>query len=275
MHQNFTMKHYRILLTAVGLLLFSNIFAQNFRVQVAAYAEKVPWEHFWEAGLKGVYMQNDQNQIYRYFLGDYETLEEATKIKDDIKTKGFQFARVIDLEEQRALCGSPCPFFTADMVYARLSVEQTFLKVVFFDHEKSVLDVEAMAMLDTLSSILIENPKFRAAIIGHTDSIGNIERNNKLAKRRIRLIRSYLVSKGVKVERIENKIYVSAHSVMRKKDDFGNDLPKGKKYNRRVVVAILDSSGELINEATVGKRIMRRKSELTTLSSKNNNGTIE
>lgn len=253
-HTNCTMKHYKYLLTAAGLLLVSTtILANNFRVQVAAYAEQVPWEHFWDAGVQGIYMQNDQNQIFRYFLGDYSTEEEALRIKNDIKTKGFKYARVIDLEEQRALCGTPCPFFTADMVYAHLSVEQTFLKVIFFDHETNALDVESMKTLDSLAMILIDNPTFRASIIGHTDSIGNYKENVSIAKRRIRIIRGYMVSRGVNVERIRNRIYVGEQPPARDKDDFGKELPKNKKYNRRVVVAILDSTGELLNESTAGQ----------------------
>lgn len=245
------MKHYTTL--AVMLCLFASVSLKgqplryNFRVQVAAFATEVSWDYFRKAGLDEVYMQSDQNEIYRYYLGEYESSEEAEEMKLMAQKKGFKYAQVIDLKQQRELCGTPCPYFTENTVYAKLTAEATFLRVIFFDYNSNALKLQSMSDLDHIYETLKAHPKYSLRISGHTDSKGDAMYNIELAKRRVRIARNYLVSKGINIKRFKNQSLGESIPIAINKND-GADSPEGRRYNRRVVIAVLDENGELLQD---------------------------
>lgn len=229
----------------VSISLEGQISRYKFRVQVAAFATQVDWGYFKKAGLDEIYMQSDQNEIYRYYLGEYETKEEADKMKEMVVKKGFKYAQVIDLIKQLELCGTPCPFFTENTVYAKLTAEATYLRVLFFDFNSAALKLQGMSDLDHIYQMLKGKPKYSLRIIGHTDSKGNAIYNINLAKHRVRSVRNYLVSKGVKIERFKNQSFGESIPIAVNKN--GNeDSPDGRRFNRRVVVVVLDENGEVL-----------------------------
>ena len=97
------------------LLLFccalAPVRAQNFRVQAAAFAAPVAPAYFKDRGVEGVIGSTDANGIYRYFVGNYATLEAAEAARDLLVAKGFPNATVIDLAVQRALYEKPLHVF--------------------------------------------------------------------------------------------------------------------------------------------------------------------
>lgn len=245
------MKHYTTFVCILCFFATLSLKAQssqyNFRVQVAAFAYQMSWDYFKDAGLEEIYMQSDQNEIYRYYLGEYTSATEAERMKRMVIEKGFKYAQVIDLEEQRKLCGSPCPFFTENTVYANLSAEQTYLRVLFFDYNSNALKLQGMSDLDHIYQTLKANKDYTLRIIGHTDSKGDAEYNIELAKRRVRAARNYLVSKGVNIERFKNQSFGESIPIAVNKTG-GVDSPEGRRFNRRVVVAVLDEKGELLQD---------------------------
>src|SRR6266571_5438473 len=78
----------------------------------------------------------------------------------------------------------------------------TFAADVLFDFDKSVIKPEGKSKLDDLSN-KIRGINLEVVIaIGHTDSIGTDEYNQKLSVRRAESVKAYLVSKGVETNRI-------------------------------------------------------------------------
>lgn len=69
--------------------------------------------------------------------------------------------------------------------------------VAFFDVNKDNLQPTFTASLDAIVTLLKQNPKATAEILGHTDLTGNDERNFDLSKRRAETVQAYLVSKGI------------------------------------------------------------------------------
>jgi len=234
--------------TSILLLYFLPLLAQPYRVQVAAFIEKVPFEYFTRADLTGVYMLSDQNDIYRYYIGEFENKDEAMQVMIKAINVGFKNAQIIDIEEQRKLCGTPCPYISSSTTYYDESSEFLRVRNIFFDFAKSTISREARIELDDLYILLKENPTFEIQLSGYTDSKGSAKANVELSKRRARNAKSYLVNKGVKATRMHCKVFGESSPFAENKDASGRDNPEGRKYNRRVVLTIFDpKKGQIIN----------------------------
>jgi len=235
------MKHLKESILSIFFLCYSVcLFAQPYRVQLAAYVEKVPFSYFSEAHIFGVYMLTDQNNIYRYYIGEFRERAEADLLVKEARNKGFNNAYVIDIEEQRQLCGKPCPYISPSSTYSDESTEILNLQNVFFGFNQSILTRESKRALDNVVAVLRENPHLKILVSGHTDSKGSAEYNISLSKRRARNARNYLINKGIKSSRIKAEVFGESKKFQSNIDADGKDDPQGRKFNRRVVLAIYD-----------------------------------
>lgn len=99
---------------------------------------------------------------------------------------------------------------------------------VYFDHDKDSLKPEYEAYLKNMARIVNSHTDLRIKIIGHTDSNGTDEYNVDLSARRAEIIRQYLISQGVKAD----KIVIEFRG--EKDPATSNETPEGKRMNRRV-----------------------------------------
>ena len=231
----------QLFILVAGLLFYcQNLTAQEFRVLVSAYVDKVPLSSFTEAGLENVTLNTDQNNIFRYFLGNFNTRSDADRARKDAVKKGFMNAQIVDMEEQRALCGTPCPYISNSTMFIGSSTEKIYLRSIQFDHEKTVIKPEAGKELDHLFEIMREYPTYLAQLIGHTDLKTTDEIQMAVSKRRLRAVRNYLVSKGIPAYRIRTRIITKEEG----------DL-ESKKNERVVVLALINPKGELMQDVNV------------------------
>jgi len=222
------------------------LFAQPYRVQLAAYVEKVPFSYFSDAHVFGVYMLTDQNNIYRYYVGEFRVRMQADLLVKEAIKKGFTNAYVIDIEEQRKLCGKPCPYISRSSTYSDESTEVLDLQNVFFGFNQSSLNAESKRRLDEVAAVLNSSKHLKILISGHTDSKGSAKYNIALSKRRARNAKSYLINKGIKSSRIKAEVFGESIPEKGNIDPNGKDDPQGRRFNRRVVLAIYDpSSGQI------------------------------
>jgi len=77
------------------------------------------------------------------------------------------------------------------------------LKNVQFDSGSSRLRNTSFTDLDKLVGIMNDNQKISIEIGGHTDNTGALSVNNRLSDERARRVRDYLVSKGIKANRLQ------------------------------------------------------------------------
>ena len=235
------MKHLKKTILSVFFICYSIcLFAQPYRVQLAAYVEKVPFSYFSEAHIFGVYMLTDQNNIYRYYIGEFRERKEADLLVKEAIKKGFKNAYVIDIEEQRKLCGKPCPYISPSSTYSDESTEVLNLQNVFFEFDKSNLNSESRRRLDRVAALLKANKHLKILVSGHTDSKGPAGYNIALSKSRARRAKSYLINKGIKSSRIKAEVFGESIPKKENLDSRGKDDPQGRKFNRRVVLAIYD-----------------------------------
>lgn len=230
------------------LLLSINAVAKEFKIQLAAFVEKAPFTHFVFSGINDVYMNIDQNNIYRYYLRKtYENRQKAEQIKRLVIERGFPNAQVVDVDEQMMLCGKPCPYATPTTTFSSDNTEILQMKSIFFGFDKSVLDLESQKKMDILYNSLLDNPNLKVKILGHADSKGSAKYNIALSKRRARSARNYLIARGIPAYRINAIVFGESTPVRSNFSQDGKDSPLGRKYNRRVVVALYDAKGEIVS----------------------------
>lgn len=121
-----------------------------------------------------------------------------------------------------------------DLYLVPLEVGSTIrLNNIFFDVGKASLRPESYPELDRLAGLMTQNSKMQIEISGHTDNVGSDEANLKLSEDRSKAVTEYLVSLGIKTERILYKGYGETKPLA------SNDNEEGKQLNRRVEFTIL------------------------------------
>ena len=109
----------------------------------------------------------------------------------------------------------------------------TYAADAFFDFDKYVLKPEGKAKLDDLVG-KVKGVNLEVIIaVGHTDSIGTVEYNQKLSVRRAEAVKAYLVSKGIE----KNRVYTEGKGEKQPVAD--NRTAEGRAKNRRVEIEVV------------------------------------
>jgi outer membrane protein OmpA-like peptidoglycan-associated protein len=101
-------------------------------------------------------------------------------------------------------------------------------KTIRFDASSDVILPDGKAVLDQIVRILAAAPAVAVDITGHTDFEGDPNFNLNLSKRRAEAVKLYLVSKGIKAERLEAEGFGGTKPIA------PNDTPENKARNRRI-----------------------------------------
>ena len=111
----------------------------------------------------------------------------------------------------------------------------TFDSGILFDFDSSTLRYLAKEKLDELAASLEELEGTNVLVVGHTDSVGDHEYNQRLSERRAESAASYLALQGVSGDRIIIEGRGEGEPVAT------NDTEAGRQENRRVEVAVYAS----------------------------------
>lgn len=201
--------------------------------------------------LPGPNMFVDLSQ-FRYltaFRGDPEDPQEAVGILTS-STRGAAYLQIfqaraapvpvpkIDLSEPVG----PGPFFEEAIVSAEdsdlssdlLSSGRTVLRGLDFASGSFNLGSGPHLSLEALADFLSDNPELRVALVGHTDTVGSLQRNIALSRARAASVRAVLIdSYGVRADRIdaEGMGYLAPIA--------SNLTEEGRERNRRVEAILL------------------------------------
>ena len=94
------------------------------------------------------------------------------------------------------------------------------------------LNKDERQKIENIVKYTIQTPDATVLIVGHSDSSGNPQANNILAKKRAEFTKNYLVKNGIKSSRIETQSKGSDEPVAE------NETPEGMAKNRRTVITI-------------------------------------
>lgn len=105
---------------------------------------------------------------------------------------------------------------------------------ILFEQSESILLQESYSVLDRLVDILIYNQGMVIQLEGHTDFRGPARANKKLSRDRVKIIRNYLINKGIDRKRVATKAFGGAQPLTT------DDTAEARKLNRRVEIRILE-----------------------------------
>ena len=102
-----------------------------------------------------------------------------------------------------------------------------------FEQSEAILLSESYPVLDKLVAILTAKPEMIIQLEGHTDFRGSDRLNRKLSGDRVKVIRDYLINKGIAKQRVKTKAFGGSRPLTTE------DSAEAMKLNRRVEIRIL------------------------------------
>ncbi len=117
-----------------------------------------------------------------------------------------------------------------------------FSSAVLFGFDQAALSAEAMANLDKLVTVLNTYPDTNIEVQGHTDSKGTEAYNQTLSERRSKAVSDYILTRGIKTERVTPKGFGETLP------EYDNETEEGRAQNRRVEF-LITANDKMIAEA--------------------------
>ncbi|MFN8416884.1 MAG: OmpA family protein [Cytophagaceae bacterium] len=112
--------------------------------------------------------------------------------------------------------------------------QKVVMQNVFFYQSTSKLIESSYPELDNIVEILKANPKLKIELAGHTDGVGDPDKNYQLSLDRVNVVKAYLISKGVSPSQLTVVAYGGTKPIA------NNSTEENRKKNRRVEFTILD-----------------------------------
>lgn len=169
---------------------------------------------------------------YNYEIKLEEGQEYSIEIEKDnyltknytINTKNIKESKVLRKETQlEKIPSKPVPLLN-----------------ILYEFNSPKLTAGAMTSIDTtLYLILTNNPTIKVRIGSHTDDKGTDAYNQSLSQKRAQSVVKYLISKGIREERLEAKGYGEAQPLFPNTNEDGSDNPEGRRLNRRTEFEII------------------------------------
>jgi outer membrane protein OmpA-like peptidoglycan-associated protein len=120
-----------------------------------------------------------------------------------------------------------CPI-TAEAI----SIVKVAQEKLEFETGSSVIKKESHQSLNTLAYYLVKNPDFKVSLKGHTDNVGDEQKNLKLSIDRANAVKIFIIENGVDAIRIDAQGYGMQYPIT------DNNTPAGRAANRRVDIEI-------------------------------------
>ena len=106
-------------------------------------------------------------------------------------------------------------------------------QVLYFSQSTYELSEEVKTNLDAISKALVAQPQTKLQITGHTDNVGESDKNLILSEYRAKVVASYLEQKGVSASQLVVEWKGAAAPAV------SNDLEENKIKNRRVELKVI------------------------------------
>ncbi|HXK17852.1 MAG TPA: OmpA family protein [Polyangiaceae bacterium] len=107
------------------------------------------------------------------------------------------------------------------------------IKGIQFDFGKATIRKESSKVLDDAIKVLKQYEELRIMVSGHTDNVGEAQKNIELSQERANSVKEYMVGKGIATARIETRGAGPNEPVA------DNATDKGRQENRRIEFKLL------------------------------------
>ena len=114
-----------------------------------------------------------------------------------------------------------------------MEVLKTAFDNLEFRTAKDIILNESKPSLEELSAVLIERPTWVLEISGHTDNVGDEDKNMVLSKKRAESVKRFLTSHGVDETHLIIKFFGETTPIA------DNNTAEGRQKNRRVEMKII------------------------------------
>jgi outer membrane protein OmpA-like peptidoglycan-associated protein/tetratricopeptide (TPR) repeat protein len=171
------------------------------------------------------------NLVHTDLTGNYlVTLPVGKDYAFNVNRRGYLFYSDLFQLSQK----NPDSTYRKDIALSPIEVNgRIILKNVFFDVNKYELKPESQVELEKVVQLLLENPNLKIEISGHTDNVGKPADNLVLSNNRAKAVVSFLVSKGIAINRLVAKGYGETKPVA------DNGTEQGRADNRRTEVKVI------------------------------------
>ena len=150
-----------------------------------------------------------------------------------------------------------CPDGTATVEITKTEIK--ILQKVFFDTNKATIKKKSYTLLDTVATVLEQNPQVTSIRVeGHTDDMGKDAYNLDLSKRRAAAVKDYLIRKNIDPSRLESEGYgeesplckdIPAKKLGKRSKD--RKLKACRADNRRVEFKILTINNKKVSSQVI------------------------
>lgn len=107
------------------------------------------------------------------------------------------------------------------------------LENLIFEMGRAVINSKSYNALDELVAMLKDNSKLVIQLEGHTDNVGNAQKNFELSQHRVEAVKKYLILKGIDKHRIKTKAYGGTMPIST------DNTEEARAMNRRVEMRVL------------------------------------
>ena len=172
-----------------------------------------------------------QKLDYDPAVGDFKIILDTQKQYGlTAQRKGYQSSgTVLDLTKEKQYRE-----LRRDILLAPLEVGQKVtLNTILFEQSKFNLLDASLPELDRLAQLMTENATMEILLEGHTDNVGDFEKNLQLSKDRVEEVKRYLSRKNVTPDRVQTKGWGPTRPIS------PNATEDARKLNRRVEFTVL------------------------------------
>lgn len=169
--------------------------------------------------------------------GKYAAVVKVSQKQDitvSINKEGYAYnAKVIEKETLSKADGATIK--TGKLKIDTVKVGKAFsIDDIVFDSDSYLLTTKSKYILNGLSAFLLKNSHLKLAINGHTDDLGDDEKNLLLSQNRSDAVKNYLVEKGIDELRLKAKGFGES------KPKYQNKTDENRSKNRRTEFEVVE-----------------------------------
>ncbi|HEV3332457.1 MAG TPA: OmpA family protein [Bryobacteraceae bacterium] len=113
-----------------------------------------------------------------------------------------------------------------------------------FEFNSSILS-DGYPSLLRLAELLNQHKDYQVTVTGHTDFVGSVNYNDRLALARANTVKDFLVKYGAPASQI------STNGQGKSNPEVNNNTKEGRFMNRRVVLRVTNGAGQVVKEGTI------------------------